>query len=173
MLPNSTRSRARRSTAWLVVAGCFAGATMLQAQSPADATAAGSADRTGSRATAAEEGGRPALGNLGGLRPWLDERGMTLEGFLLADLSRNFQGGITTGRETLRHLFEVSFTLDSAPLFHFSGGTLFLDFQTQEGRHGSELLVGTSRASPMSTVPASRRSTSSGTSSCSPADGCG
>ena len=115
---------------------------MLRAQSPADATATGSADRTGSRATAAEEGGRPALGNLGGLRPWLDERGMTLEGFLLADLSRNFQGGISTGRETLRHLFEVSFTLDSAALFHYSGGTLFLDFQTQEGRHGSELLVG-------------------------------
>ncbi|MCC6824079.1 MAG: carbohydrate porin, partial [Verrucomicrobia subdivision 3 bacterium] len=91
---------------------------------------------------ALEEGGRPALGDLGGLRPWLEERGMSLEGFLVADLSRNFQGGLSTGRETLRSLFELSFTLDTEPLFGFAGGTLFVDVQSQHGRHGTELLAG-------------------------------
>jgi len=117
-------------------------AAALAAQAPADAAAPGAADRTGSPATALEDGGRPALGDLGGLRPWLEERGMSLEGFLVADLSRNFQGGRSTGRETLRSLFEASFTLDTEPLFGFAGGTLFVDVQSQHGRHGTELLVG-------------------------------
>ena len=128
----SPRFRAHCSLIGLVAAGWLANAVALRAQSPADATAAGADDRTGSPATTPEEGGRPALGDLGGLRPWLDERGMTLEGFLVADLSRNFQGGISTGRETIRNLFEVSFALDTEPLFGLSGGTLFLDFQTQD-----------------------------------------
>ena len=138
----SPRSRAHSSLIWLVAAGWLAHAVALWAQSPADATAMGAEDRTGAPATTPEEDDRPALGNLGGLRPWLDERGMTLEGYLLADLSRNFQGGVSTGRETIRHLFEVSFTLDTEPLFGHSGGTLFVDFQTQDGRHGTDLLVG-------------------------------
>ena len=142
MPPTSPRRRARLSVTWLVIVAWLATAAALCAQSPADATAAGADDRTGSPATTPEEGGRPALGDLGGLRPWLDERGMTLEGFLVADLSRNFQGGISTGRETIRNLFEVSFALDTEPLFGLSGGTLFLDFQTQDGRHGTDLLVG-------------------------------
>ncbi len=138
----SSRTRVPICLAWFVAAGWLANAPALCAQSPADATAATAEDRTGAPATTPEGSARPALGNLGGLRPWLDERGMTLEGFLLADLSRNFQGGVSTGRETIRHLFEVSFTLATEPLLGFSGGTFFLDFQTQAGRHGTDLLVG-------------------------------
>jgi len=36
----------------------------------------------------------------------------------------------------------VSFTLATEPLFGFEGGTFFVDFQTQDGRHGTENLVG-------------------------------
>ena len=127
-----------------MAAGLLAGAAASRAQSPADAAAAASDERTGSRATAAAQhaGTAQAGGDLFGLRPWLDTRGMTLEAFLLGDLSRNFRGGITTGREAFRHLFEVAFTVDTERLFGHAGGTLFADFQTQAGRQGSDLLVG-------------------------------
>ena len=144
MTPTSPRSHNFRSIACIVAAACVASPMLLRAQSPADATAAASDERTGSRATAAaqHDGTEQALGDLEGLRPWLAVRGMTLEAFLLGDLSRNFRGGLTTGREVFRHLLEVAFTLDTEASFGHAGGTLFADFQTQAGRQGSDLLVG-------------------------------
>lgn len=100
-------------------------------------------DRTGlPAAPPTGDAASQAGGDLFGLRPWMATRGMTLEALVLADLSRNFRGGISTGKETFRHLLEVSFTLDTAPIFGVEGGTFFLDFQTQDGRHGTEKLVG-------------------------------
>ena len=126
-----------------LLCGLLTGAEALRAQTPADATDTGSEDRTGlPTAAPAGDGAFHAAGDLLGLRPWLASRGMSLEALVLADLSRNFRGGISTGKETFRHLLEVSFTLATEPLFGFAGGTFFVDFQTQEGRHGTETLVG-------------------------------
>lgn len=127
-----------------LLCGLLTGAEALRAQTPADATDAGSADRTGLPAAGPPmtDGDSHLGGDLFGLRPWLATRGMSLEALILADLSRNFRGGISTGKEAFRHLVEVSFTLDTAPLFGLAGGTFFVDFQTQDGRHGTENLVG-------------------------------
>ena len=126
-----------------LLCGFLPGGEALRAQTAADATDTGSADRTGlPTAAPTGDGAFHAAGDLLGLRPWLASRGMSLEALVLADLSRNFRGGISTGKETFRHLLEVSFTLATEPLFGFAGGTFFVDFQTQEGRHGTETLVG-------------------------------
>ena len=126
-----------------LLCGLLTGAEALRAQTSADATDTGSADRTGlPTAAPTGDGAFHAAGDLLGLRPWLASRGMSLEALVLADLSRNFRGGISTGKEAFRHLLEVSFTLATEPLFGFAGGTFFVDFQTQEGRHGTEILVG-------------------------------
>jgi porin len=127
-----------------LLCGFLAAAEGLRAQTPADATDAGSADRTGLPAAGPPTSDRDshAGGDLFGLRPWLAARGMSLEALILGDLSRNFRGGVSTGKEVFRHLLEVSFTLETEPLFGVEGGTFFADFQTQDGRHGTENLVG-------------------------------
>lgn len=127
-----------------LLCGFLAGAEALRAQTAADATDAGSADRTGLPVAGppTTDGDSHLGGDLFGLRPWLASRGMSLEALVLGDLSRNFRGGISTGKEAFRHLLEVSFTLETEPLFGLEGGTFFVDFQTQDGRHGTENLVG-------------------------------
>ncbi len=127
-----------------LLCGFCTGGEALRAQTAADATDAGSADRTGLPVAGppTTDGDSHLGGDLLGLRPWLASRGMSLEALLLGDLSRNFRGGISTGKEAFRHLLEVSFTLATEPLFGFEGGTFFVDFQTQDGRHGTENLVG-------------------------------
>ncbi len=141
----SLRPCARSAAALLasLFLGLLAGVGPLRAQTPADATDTDSADRTGlPTAAPSGDGAFHAAGDLLGLRPWMAARGMSLEALIVADLSRNFRGGISTGKETFRHLLEASFILDTAPLFGLEGGTFFVDFQTQDGRHGTEHLVG-------------------------------
>ncbi len=89
-----------------------------------------------------EDGPDHLTGDLFGLRPALGKNGITFEASLVADLSKNFQGGITTRSEAFRHLFEANFTLETEPLLGLKGGKAFVDFQTQNGRNGTELLVG-------------------------------
>jgi porin len=86
--------------------------------------------------------GEQATGDWFGFRSALAERGITFEAFLIADLSQNFQGGVDTNGDAFRHLFEASLTFRSEPLLGYDGGKLFLDFQTENGRNGTDLLVG-------------------------------
>lgn len=86
--------------------------------------------------------GDHATGDWFGLRPKLVERGVTFEASLIADFSKNLRGGLGTAGEAFRHLFDASLTFESEPLLGYKGGKLFVDFQTQAGDNGTELLLG-------------------------------
>jgi porin len=74
-----------------------------------------------------------------GLRPALDDRGISLQSSLTIDASKNFRGGTDTAGSALRNLFNANLTLDTQRLLGWSGGTLFVSFQNQSGRSGQEL----------------------------------
>ncbi|MDB5322098.1 MAG: Carbohydrate-selective porin [Phycisphaerales bacterium] len=74
-----------------------------------------------------------------GLRPALDDRGISLQSSLTIDASKNFRGGADTAGSALRSLFNANLTLDTQRLLGWSGGTLFLSFQNQSGHSGQEL----------------------------------
>lgn len=80
---------------------------------------------------------RPHLtGNWGGLRPWLRERGLTLDVFSTTDASLVLAGGVERGF-ALRTLVDATATVASQPLLGYRGGTVFLDVQWQGGDDGS------------------------------------
>lgn len=91
--------------------------------------------------------GRPFLdwqhvtGDWRGVRPWLDDRGIVFDSSWTLDVSRSLRGGIDTERTIARHLFDLNVTLDTERLWGWSGGTLFVDFQSFDGETG-DLLVG-------------------------------
>lgn len=86
--------------------------------------------------------GDHATGDWGGLRSGLAKQGIDLEAALISDLSQNFRGGLDTENRALRHLLEASVAFESKPLLNYDGGKLFLDFQTESGRNGTDRLVG-------------------------------
>ncbi len=63
-----------------------------------------------------------------------------LSAFLVVDASQSLHGGKTTHRGAIRHLFELSLSAETEPLFGWSGGTLNATFQNQAGRDGSALI---------------------------------
>jgi porin len=73
-----------------------------------------------------------------GLRPQLDDRGISLQPSLTVDLSKGFRGGPDTSGSSLRHLFNANLTIDTQRLAHWPGGTFFLNFQTYNGQSGSD-----------------------------------
>lgn len=72
----------------------------------------------------------------------LSKYGLTLEGDLILDISRNLRGGLTTAKTPVRYLLDLRMTLESEPLLHYPGGTFFVEFQSHHGPHGSADLVG-------------------------------
>ena len=79
-----------------------------------------------------------ASGDWNGARPWLGERGISLEAYLLTDASVVAAGGVDPGGTALRSLLDVAITLETAPLFGVEGGHFFTDFQVQRGSDGSD-----------------------------------
>ena len=80
---------------------------------------------------------RPHLtGDWGGLRPWLRQRGVTLDVFATIDASQVLSGGIDRGF-ALRTLVDATATFASGPLLGYDGGTLYVDVQWQGGDDGS------------------------------------
>jgi porin len=73
-----------------------------------------------------------------GLRPKLDDRGIVFESSLTADWSVNLRGGASTDGSAFRHLFNFGLTFDTERLFDWRGGTVFLNFQSQNGENGSD-----------------------------------
>lgn len=63
-----------------------------------------------------------------------------LNAFLIVDSSQSLRGGQTVHRGAIRHLFELSLSAPTMPLFGWSGGTLNATFQSQAGRDGSMLI---------------------------------
>ena len=82
-------------------------------------------------------GGSHASGDWAGIRPWLRDRGILLEAYLLTDASLVAGGGMDPGRAVVRSLLDVALTLETEPLFGIAGGHLFADFQLQRGPDGS------------------------------------
>ncbi|MDB5296090.1 MAG: Carbohydrate-selective porin OprB [Phycisphaerales bacterium] len=78
----------------------------------------------------------------GGLRPALENAGITFEGVFTGDFSKNLRGGIDTRSEASRYLLDLRLNLDTRAAFGLAGGTFSVDFQQQDGRNGSEELTG-------------------------------
>jgi porin len=81
-------------------------------------------------------------GDWGGARRRLAEKGMTFDIDTIADVTKNFKGGVGTAGSTWRRLTEATFTLDTKPIFGLEGGTFFLDFQNADGANPSDTLIG-------------------------------
>lgn len=77
---------------------------------------------------------------LGG-RTWLVDRGISIDLSLVVDYSRQLRGGIRYS-DAFRHLLSFGAAIETEPLFGWEGGTLFIGFQTLNGRNGSEFLTG-------------------------------
>ncbi|MEM9109933.1 MAG: carbohydrate porin [Planctomycetota bacterium] len=69
-------------------------------------------------------------------RQALADAGFTFEATLIADLSKNISGGVSSAG-TFRHWFDFNMTLDLGALAGVEGATFFVDFQTKEGQDGS------------------------------------
>ena len=76
-----------------------------------------------------------------GLRPLVEEKGITFAGTVTADLSRATQG-FNTRTDDFRHLLDARINVDTKALFGLTGGTFSIDFQNQNGRNGSSVLGG-------------------------------
>lgn len=73
-----------------------------------------------------------------GLRPKLEEQGISFEGGWTADYSMNLMGGANTEGDTFRHLLDARINVDTRAAFGWAGGTFSLDFQNQSGSNGSD-----------------------------------
>ncbi len=78
-----------------------------------------------------------ATGDWGGLRPQLEQQGITFEGVITADWSANLMGGASTNGDSFRHLLSLNLTLDTERLGWWQGGTVFVNFLNHNGESGS------------------------------------
>jgi porin len=76
-------------------------------------------------------------------RPWLEDRGVSVEATYLADFFYNTRGGLNTSdADQYRGLFDFSLTIDTGTLGLWQNGTFLLDFQDIHGRDITERHVG-------------------------------
>src|SRR6187399_2486662 len=72
-----------------------------------------------------------------GFRPTMEAHGITLDASVTADLSRNLRGGINTEGYNFGHLLNVTLVLDTEKLGLWKGGTIFANFQNENGQFAS------------------------------------
>ena len=72
-----------------------------------------------------------------GLRPAMADAGVTIKPWIIVDWSQNWHGGVNTQGSAFRHLFGGDITLDAEKVFEIPGGTLFAQYQNQNGDNGS------------------------------------
>lgn len=92
-----------------------------------------------------EKPARSAMtGDWHGVRNTLKDRGIEFEASLTLDDTWNLAGGKRTspGHGEFEYLFDLNMKLTSDPLFHYSGGTFFVDFQSHHGQSPSAKDVG-------------------------------
>ncbi|MGA2231012.1 MAG: carbohydrate porin [Tepidisphaeraceae bacterium] len=63
----------------------------------------------------------------------LADRGIVIDALLATYFGDNFSGGATTSHAGAAYEFNLNFTLDSSKLLGYDGGTLFVNFRTQDG----------------------------------------
>jgi porin len=73
----------------------------------------------------------------GGIRPKLEDRGITIDGSIAGYFGKNLTGGISTGKNGGAYLLNLNATLDSKKLVGYDGGTFFLNFRNEDGIHHS------------------------------------
>jgi porin len=78
-----------------------------------------------------------ATDDWGGLRPKLDDRGLTFQANITYDGTAVTQGGVRRDIFASRMLLNFNLTVDTARLMNLPGGTFFTNFQYQCGRNGS------------------------------------
>lgn len=72
-------------------------------------------------------------GDWWGTRSALQNRGLSLEGNMTAEISKNIRGGANTERITAQYLLNISLTIDTEKLAGWQGGTFFANFQHTGG----------------------------------------
>jgi porin len=80
-----------------------------------------------------------------GVRPALDDRGVSFQASLTSDYSVNLRGGRDTAGGAFRDLLNANVTVDTDRLLHWKGGTFFANFQNQNGQNGNANLVGSAQ----------------------------
>ena len=114
-----------------------------QADNPPNATAGGQNAESVTQKPQSWSKLISAIDDWGGVRPWLGERGITLDLQYSADFLHNTYGGLdTTDAQVFRGLFNLSLTLDTEAMDLWDGGTFFINFQQIHGRDISEEYVG-------------------------------
>ncbi len=106
----------------------------------ADATAPESAPAAG-EAEEADPGileRETLLGELWGVRTAVANAGLTFAPYMIMDWSVDVDGGLHEGGSAFRHLLSINATLDLATALGWPSGTVFVDFQTQDGEIGSD-----------------------------------
>jgi porin len=78
-----------------------------------------------------------------GLRPKLDDRGITFQANLTTDITWDLTGGAHSGDSAFLHLFSANLTIDTDRLIGWKGGTFFANFQTENGDNVAELIGNT------------------------------
>jgi carbohydrate-selective porin OprB len=72
-----------------------------------------------------------------GWRPKLDDRGITVQASLAIDIGKAFRGGTDTAGVGSSYLFNLNVTVDTQRLLAWKGGTVFINFRNQDGKHHS------------------------------------
>lgn len=76
------------------------------------------------------------LGDVGGGRTWLEEKGLSFGSSFTLDWSSVWSGGVRNVAST-RHLFDFNATADLGKLVKLEGGTIYADFYSGSMRGGS------------------------------------
>src|SRR5471032_1883323 len=82
------------------------------------------------------------LGDMGGIRPWLGQYGVTLQATEVSEYLYNTRGGLQTGG-TYDGLTTVTLGLDTQKAFGLQGGTFNVSALQIHGRNLSEFNLGT------------------------------
>ncbi len=77
-----------------------------------------------------------------GLRPKLQEAGVTFGGTMITDGSWNLSGGLATRSQAWRTLVNLDVSLDTQKLFGLPGGTIYADYAGFWGQSGNSTQVG-------------------------------
>lgn len=144
--------RSVRRAVSIVVALAFCSLTGIHG---AAADTAATESTTAPAATAATSASQPAVsppatpdysgdltGDWFGLRPKLQNAGITFSGSLVTDGSWDLSGGLATRRSAYRTLLTLNVSLDTKTLFNLSGGTIFASYEGLWGQNGNVTQVG-------------------------------
>jgi porin len=72
-----------------------------------------------------------------GFRPRLEDRGITVNSTLEANVGRTFTGGLDTASGAGSYLFNLTLSVDTAKLGLWSGGTFYVDGRVEDGKRDS------------------------------------